>query len=261
MYHSISDADENGIHPYYRTTTSPAVFAEQMRFLHDNGYTVIGLNEAVAILEDPAVEGQNKASGPGNKYAVLTFDDGFRDFLTEAFPVFDRYFFPATVFLSTGFVGKNTRKKFKSRECLLWHEIRELDRMKVVFGSHTITHPVLIDLKKEEVEKEVRRSKEEIEDRLGTAVRSFSYPFAFPDGDSPFTKQLRSTLEACGYENGVCTRIGTSTKNNADTFFLSRIPVNSCDDAGLFKAKLEGGYDWIHGIQYEFKRLKRSLKL
>ncbi len=166
MYHSISDADEKGVHPYFRTSTSPAVFAEHMRFLHDNGYSVIGLNDAVSILNSVAKGEMAQQSSIANKYVVLTFDDGFRDFHSAAFPVLKQFGFTATVFLATGFIGNERRKRFKGKDCLLWDEVRELDRKGISFGSHTVNHPELVELKKEEIEKEIRQSKEEIENNL-----------------------------------------------------------------------------------------------
>ncbi len=251
--------DEKGVHPYFRTTTSPAVFAEHMRFLHDNGYSVIGLNEAVSILDNGAKGEMAQSSSTAQKYVVLTFDDGFRDFHTTAFPVLKLYGFTATVFLATGFIGSDRRKRFKGKECLLWDEVRELNRMGISFGSHTVNHPMLINLKKEEIEKEIRQSKEEIENNLGKAVQSFSYPYAFPERDSDFASRMKSTLVNSGYESGVCTRIGTFRKNKCDTYFISRIPINSCDDSDLFSAKINGGYDWLQIPQSLYKKIKDRL--
>ena len=50
--------------------------------------------------------------------------------------------------------------------------------------------------------------------------------------------------------------IGTATKLD-DIFFLKRIPVNTFDDLSLFEAKLQGGYDWLHKLQYLVKSIKR----
>jgi peptidoglycan/xylan/chitin deacetylase (PgdA/CDA1 family) len=259
MYHSISDDAEQGLHPYYRTSTSPSVFAEHMRFLDENKYMVVGLNEAVAILKRRADEGIDRSAKNARKYAVLTFDDGFRDFYMEAFPLLELHGFTATVFLSTAYVGVTERKRFKGKECLLWDEVRELDKKGITFGSHTTSHPILVDLKKEEVESEISHSKEVIEDMLGKAVRTFSYPYAFPDGNTKFKEQVKSTLERCGYDIGVSTRVGTLTDPNHDKYFLSRIPLNSYDDNDLFKAKLEGGYDWLRIPQELSKILKSTL--
>jgi peptidoglycan/xylan/chitin deacetylase (PgdA/CDA1 family) len=259
MYHSISDDAELGPHPYYRTSTSPSVFVEHMRSLDENKYTVVDLDEAIAILERGSDEGKGRSAKDSRKYAVLTFDDGFRDFYTEAFPLLELYGFTATVFLSTAYIGDAERKLFKDRECLLWDEVRELDKKGITFGSHTINHPILVDLKKEEVENEISQSKEVIENVLGKAVRTFSYPYALPEGNAKFKNQIRSTLERCGYAIGVSTRIGTLTESNHDKYFLSRIPLNSCDDASLFKAKLEGDYDWLRVPQELTKRVKGGL--
>ncbi|MDQ2844695.1 MAG: polysaccharide deacetylase family protein, partial [Acidobacteriota bacterium] len=66
---------------------------------------------------------------------------------------------------------------------------------------------------------------------------------------------LRASLERAGYEHGVSTILGTADASG-DRFFLRRLPVNSCDDTRLFRAKLEGGYDWLHGLQYAAKQMK-----
>ena len=251
MYHSISDSKQERIHPYYQTTTSPQVFVQHMKFLHDNGYSVINLRNVSKYL----VNRQKRNC----KAAVLTFDDGFRDFYTKAFPVFQKHGFSATVFLPTAFIDNN-RLKFKGKECLSWEEVRELHSKGVTFGSHTVNHPKLTMLKKDDIEFEIRRSKEKIEHEIGKPIKSFSYPYAFPETDNTFRKRLRSIIEAGGYENGVTTSIRTAAKGD-DVFFLKRIPVNSFDDLTLFRAKLEAGYDWLHKLQYFVKLAKRSRKL
>ena len=54
--------------------------------------------------------------------------------------------------------------------------------------------------------------------------------------------------------NGVCTIIGTAGPSD-DTYFLPRLPINSHDDLRLFRAKLEGAYDWLHVAQRWYKSL------
>src|ERR1035437_7024182 len=83
MYHSISDDAETGVHPYYRTSTSPQQFASQMKHLHDNGYRTVSLTEVVSQLQ-----GQNAVA---DNRVVITFDDGYRNFYNHAFPVLSRY--------------------------------------------------------------------------------------------------------------------------------------------------------------------------
>lgn len=250
MYHSISNNNLNTIHPYYQTNTSPAAFSDQIKYLYENNYTVIPLDDIERYLTSTGSILQEN----DKKYVVITFDDGFRDFYKEAFPVLQKYSFTATVFLPTSFIGEK-RSKFKEIECLNWGEVRELYSRNIFFGSHTVNHPELRHLKKVEIEDELQKSKEIIEDKLGSRIKSFSYPFAFPEEDKDFVIYLKSVLLKCGYKNGVSTIIGT-THTQDDILFLTRVPVNSSDDMFLFKAKLNGGYDWLHNLQYLFKYLK-----
>jgi peptidoglycan/xylan/chitin deacetylase (PgdA/CDA1 family) len=246
MYHSISENNNGDSSAYYQTTTTPEVFAEQMKFLHENSFRVTNLGEALKIIE--------RAEDATPRHVVITFDDGFRDFYTHAFPVLTRYGFSATVFLPTAFINESG-SNFKGGECLTWTQVRELKSAGVLFGSHTVNHPQLTTVKPRQLEVEVRESKRVIEDKLGCPVESFAYPYAFPETDRTFKRRLRSILEGAGYMNGVSTIIGTAG-SGADRFFLPRLPVNSWDDLQLFRAKLEAGYDWLHLVQLGSKLIR-----
>jgi peptidoglycan/xylan/chitin deacetylase (PgdA/CDA1 family) len=242
MYHSISDEKEKS-HPYYHVNTSPAVFDAHMRYLYENNYSVINLQDLKKSFD----------TRDSSKYVVITFDDGFYDFFTNAFPILKKYNFSATVFLPTGFIH-NERLSFKGKECMTWNEVRQLSREGINFGSHTVTHPQLNNLSTEEIENEIKLSKNKIEDETGITVKSFSYPFAFPE-DKEFGITLRTLLKKCGYTNGVTTKIGTTNKSG-DTFFQPRLPVNTADDILFFEAKLQGSYDWLNKPQIFIKRFK-----
>jgi peptidoglycan/xylan/chitin deacetylase (PgdA/CDA1 family) len=252
MYHSISHFSEHGVNPYYRIATAPEVFIRHMAFLSNQGYQAVSLNDAVNFLrKEHGVNGDIPA-----KPVVITFDDGLRDFYMNAFPVLKEYGFSATVFLPAGFI-KDSPGMFKGRECLTWQEVKTLHGEGIVFGSHTVTHPQLWTMRKADIEFELRCSREIIEDKLGTAVKSFSYPYAFPECDTPFVDYLLNALTQCGYKNGVSTRIGRAAPGE-NILFLKRIPVNSCDDNKLFHAKLEGAYDWLYSVQRASKTIRRS---
>jgi peptidoglycan/xylan/chitin deacetylase (PgdA/CDA1 family) len=239
MYHSIAD-DREAVHPYYRTSTSPAQFAAQMKYLFNHGYRTACLAEAVGQLQSSAA--------PAERLVVVTFDDGFRDFYAQAFPVLRQYGFHATVFLPTAFID-DTARSFKGKDCLTWSEVRELNQMGTRFGSHTVTHPQLRDLSSVLIDEEIKNSKNTIEDKLGCAIDSFAYPYAFPQSDTDFKKKLQETLRMAGYSSGVCTVVGRANRKS-EPLFLERLPVNSCDDQALLQAKLAGSYDWIAKPQY-----------
>jgi peptidoglycan/xylan/chitin deacetylase (PgdA/CDA1 family) len=255
MYHSISDEPES-CHPYFWINTSAKRFAEHMRLLQENDYKVISLTDAAEILKSAPIIPDTPADSVLHKYVVVTFDDGFADFLTGAYPILREYGFCATVFLPTGFIS-NEMLILKGKKCLRWSDVFELAKSGVRFGSHTVTHPNLRGISWEQVEKELRESKDTLEDKLGTEVESFAYPYAFPEDDSSFQARLRTSLVKFGYTNGATTIIGTAAVGD-DQLFLKRIPVNSDDDPPFFMAKLDHGYDWMHNIQYVYKLLKST---
>ncbi len=190
-----------------------------------------------------------------NNYVVITFDDGFKDNYTHASPVLQKLGFTATIFLATGFIG-NKRGKFKGKDIVNWSEVKELSRSGIRFGSHTVTHPQLRSLDKEKILYEIQCSKEDLEGKLGMPVTAFSYPYKFPEEDSAFMDWLESILLKYRYKCGVSTRLGTTTVKDSQ-FFMKRLPVNSDDDLQLFRAKLEGWYDWLYYVQRFVKVLRK----
>jgi peptidoglycan/xylan/chitin deacetylase (PgdA/CDA1 family) len=247
MYHSISDGAEADVPAYYRTSTSPGTFAAQMAWLQAHGFKAVNLKTGLRMLH-----GEEEAR---EKSVVLTFDDGYRDFRTAAFPALQQYGFSATVFLVTAFSGRDPIR-FKTRECLTWDDARELQQAGIEFGSHTVNHSMLVDLAWEAIDKELRVSKAEIEQRLGERVVSFAYPYAFPSSRPDFVSRLGGLLRDAGYECCATTDIGTASAAS-NPFAIPRLPVNGDDDAKLLQAKLDGSYDWMAAPQGWFKALKQ----
>lgn len=249
MYHSVS-ADSEAATPYYGTSTAPAAFEEQMRLLASKGYVGVSLSQGLTAIQGP---------GPSDRRrpVALTFDDGYRDFLAAAVPVLDRYGFKATMYLPTGFIG-DTRRTFKDRECLSWAEVSHLHSAGFEFGSHTVTHPRLVDLTWDEIETELLSSKSTIEQRIGAEVTTFAYPYAFPQQARGFIKRFIGLLRKSGYRSGVTTVIGQVAAND-EALCLKRLPVNSFDDVTLLLAKLRGFYNWMAGPQLAAKQFRNSL--
>ncbi len=294
MYHSISEDAETG-HPYYWINTSPARFAEHMKFLHDNNYNVVSLSKAIELIRGQGSTTTGVPQGGEQKYVVLTFDDGYRDFHAHAFPVLRQYGYTATVFLPTTYIdGK--RPGLRNKEHLGWDEVRELYRAGISFGSHTVTHPQLYGLQWDRIESELSQSKAVIESQLSPSssradclnvqldprqdcsplqrflnahhpaarlpdhpvlVDSFCYPYRFPEHDKAFVSVLQNLAEQAGYCCGVSTRVGATNRND-DLYSLRRVPVNSADDIALFSEKLAGHYDWVSFPQHALKRIRNS---
>jgi hypothetical protein len=248
MYHSISDDSETGVAHYYRVATSPKRFSEQMRWLHDQGYAVTSFPNLLQRIK--------AGSHPSDRCVVLTFDDGFRDFLTNAWPVLESFGYTASVFLPTAFIGVN-RKFFKGRECLTWSEVRDLHNSGISFGSHTVSHPILNGMEWKAVQRELHDSRIQIEDQLQAPVVNFAYPYAFPQENHNFVQQFKQELENQGYLSAVTTVIGCA-RPGSDPLCLERLPVNNSDDIQFFEAKLTGAYDWMANSQSLMRFVKSN---
>jgi peptidoglycan/xylan/chitin deacetylase (PgdA/CDA1 family) len=248
MYHRISApvGGRGHQHPYFQTETDPVVFEEQMKTLHAAGYEAVDLQTAVARL--------SSLSEVKHKSVAITFDDGFRDFYTHAFPILNKYGLTATMFLPTGYI-RAERHSRDSKQYLTWAEVRELRKAGIAFGSHTVSHPELSLLPWNRVEYELKASRAAIEDNIGDRVTTFAYPFAFPEHLQAFKERLKALLLESGYREGVNTVIGTAS-DRSEVLFLERLPVNSFDDATLLGAKLEGAYDWLRLPQLLYKHVK-----
>lgn len=152
-YHRINDVID-GLEELH---VKPAEFDKQMKYLKDNGYTSITFDEL-------------DKSENIQKPFIITFDDGYEDNYTYAYPILKKYGFKATVFLVESFVGNPS--------ILNKDEIHEMQDL-VNFQSHTISHPDLRNISPAEAEKEIVQSKAKLEELTGKKVNVFCYPSGF----------------------------------------------------------------------------------
>ncbi len=248
MYHSISSRPESAGHPYFRTATSPARFSEQMEWLAEAGAEIVELEK----WNSPAATGKSPR-------VIITFDDGFSDFLSDALPALNRHGYPSTVFLPTAFIGTG-KELLPGTKHLAWGQIEKLSAAGVTFGSHTARHLPLATLSRREIYVEVETSAESIEKHLGKRVISFSCPYAYPQAHPETLSALRDGLRNQGYTVAVTTKIGTVSPED-DPLSLRRLPINSDDDKSLFLAKIRGGYDWLGRAQQFVRHAKKTLHL
>jgi len=243
MYHSVSNSAEKKLHSYYKVSTSPKRFEQQMQWLFDNDFLTVKIDKVYNEIE----------SRYPKKNIVLTFDDGFRDFYTNAWPIMKKCNQIATVFLPTSFIN-NERKLFKNKYCLNWREIKELRSNGISFGSHTVTHPKLIDMDNWElIRLELEESKQEIENELGESITQFCYPYAYPLFEHKFCNKFLALLKNLNYQFNFTTIVGYDISN---PYVLQRIPVNDDDDIELFAAKVNGAYKWVGRLQTTYKFIK-----
>lgn len=142
--------------------------------------------------------------GGRSRVLHVTFDDAYRS-VEAALPVLERLHVPATVFACTGFADEGRPLRIAELRddvdaapqewaTLRWDELRELSERGVEIGSHTVGHAHLTQLGDEELERELRDSRAQIEDELGLACPYLAYPFGEHDD------RIRRAAEQAGYE-------------------------------------------------------------
>lgn len=167
-YHHVTEDGSN--HDSSGCSITKSQFKQQMRFLYDRGYQSLDL---MGLLESPL-----QGSSYQKKAFSLTFDDGFSDFCTNAFPILRYYGFNATVFLVTDFLGRQSAwDGEKGTHMLTWENIDNLSASGISFGSHTCTHPYLLQLSDEEIWHEFTASKKCLEEKLRSKISFIAYPF------------------------------------------------------------------------------------
>jgi peptidoglycan/xylan/chitin deacetylase (PgdA/CDA1 family) len=227
MYHSIAD---NANAKFKQFTVAPQLFADQMAFLYQHKYTPITVTQLVngwyqsgSLLPEQPV--------------VLTFDDGFADFYTQAFPVLKRYNFTATLYVSTAFIGGTSRwLKLAGQTTypmLTWEQLCEISMNRIECGAHSHSHPQLDTLAYTAAKDEIERSKKLLEDHLDREIESFAYPFGYQTAD------VRRLVRHAGYTSACAVKHAMSSKAD-DPLSLSRLMVRADSDIHTFAALLAG---------------------
>lgn len=223
MYHSISDR------PHDRLTVAPKRFAAEMDFLIEQQFRVISLEEACRRL---------KSGARLERTIVLTFDDGLRDFQTNAAPILIRHGFPATLFVVTGRMGRTSRWNAGGRRdpLLTRDDLAALRAQGFSVGSHTVSHADLRTLSDAALNRELDESRATIAEMGETFI-----PFAYPGGT--FTQRERDAVERAGYDCAVIVGGRWGNGRETDRFLLKREPMLSSDSVDWFKKRVSGFYE------------------
>jgi peptidoglycan/xylan/chitin deacetylase (PgdA/CDA1 family) len=222
MYHEIADAT---LTPSV-LAVSPEVFADQLAFLSDSGFNAITAGELSAIIADDTGELPERP-------VVLTFDDGYGDFYTQALPLLKQHGFTATVFQTTGWVGKEDEAK----RMLNWRELAEIEQAGIEIGAHTCTHPQLDQLPESLLHEELYVSKSLLEDNLGLKVPGLAYPYGYS------STKVRRVAREIGYDYAYA--VGNAlTTSAADKFTLPRLTVRRSTAMNEF-SKMVSGQDTL----------------
>jgi peptidoglycan/xylan/chitin deacetylase (PgdA/CDA1 family) len=202
MYHHVAETRS-----VRADTVSPQRFEWHMAYLRNHRFNVLSLDALAQAV-------RQKKSLPA-KSVVITFDDGYEDNYTHAFPILKKYRFPATVFVSSDLMDMPGY--------LTSGQVEEMMAHGIDIGSHTRTHVYLPDMTGEKQLEEIRGSKERLEEVLGAPVKYFSYPAG------GFTEQIKHLVREAGY-HGACTTNRGYDRLNRDVFELKRVRFSDKDN-------------------------------
>ena len=185
MYHSVS-AVAGALRDL---AVPPKRLAEQLGALTAAGYRLVGLTEALDLL----------AAGSTEKLLAVTFDDGYRDFLTAGLPVLADAGAGATLYASVGHLCERAgwlgRWAPDFGPLLTWDELDEVAAAGIEIGSHSLVHHPLDVLPYAQLVEEITRSHDELAQRYGGPVCSFAYPHGYHG------RRVRAVVEQAGHDN------------------------------------------------------------
>ena len=168
MYHSVGENSH-----FFTVPTKD--FRKQMMYLKESGYHVVSLTEVVTKLKE--------GSRIEQKTVVLTFDDGYEDNFTNAFPILKEFHFPATIFVSTDFIGTERLVRGVNMKHLSEAQIKETQASGLIdIQPHGCSHRKLAGLSLEEIEHEMAASRSLLEGLLVSPKKYFAYPYGALNG-------------------------------------------------------------------------------
>lgn len=198
-----------------RLSVSPSDFASQMSWLAGHDYHPV----TAAHVRDYL---QGREPLPARP-VMLTFDDGYSDFFTAAFPILQEHHFTAVSYVVPGFIGQ--------ARYLTAAQVVELDRAGIEIGSHTVTHADLTRVSASQLQVELEASKGYLEQLLGHPVLDFCYP------SGKFSAAVQSAVDRAGYQSATSQLPGTAL-GWADRFAWARVRVTGGETLAEFAQNL-----------------------
>ena len=243
-YHGVtkrttrSPDDPKGLHVNQKR------FAVQLDYLQRH-YRIISLSDYIS-----AQRGEGRLPAYS---AVLTFDDGFSNFLTVAAPLLAARQIPATVFLITDQAYEQTDPNLglewtpkDDEQHLSWADARFLKQdPHFEMGSHTCSHSGLLSLSAAETERELLHSYSDLVTNLGVEAPTLSYP------KGQYSSMLADDARKLGYACAVTTDRGPNELDH-DLFTLGRALIGDADDLASFAVRVSGLRWWLVQLRSMF---------
>jgi len=230
LYHAVTRDPPSWLAPW---TINPHQFAGHLDALVAADCTPLTVSDLVRI----TTQGEVLPERP----VVVTFDDGFADFATEAVPAMAARSVVSTLYVTTGaLIGNGGSRGATSRTLKLppapmlsWQQLAGLEELGVEIGAHSHTHPQLDTLPVVAAAEEIVHSRALLEEHMGHHVESFAYPHGY---SSP---AVRRVVAQQGFSSAAGVRNRFSAADD-DQFCLARLTVRSETSVATIRSWLSG---------------------
>jgi peptidoglycan/xylan/chitin deacetylase (PgdA/CDA1 family) len=188
----------------------------------------------------------------GERYAAVTFDDGFQNIVDNALPELEKRRIPSTLFVVTESLGGNRGWEHRGgddtrqEKVMSVEQLRQLSPELVTIGSHTMTHPVLPLLDRSQLQQELAGSRMKLEQILNREVNLLSFPYG------GFNDTVVSSCREAGYAR-VFTALPVFAFSQPREFVTGRVGAAPTDWPIEFRLKLAGAFRWLP-YAYALKR-------
>lgn len=197
MYHHVQPWSEAEAKGQTALTVDSGTFENHMAYLSSQGYSTITLKALVDAL-------RNHTALPA-KSVALTFDDGYKDNYTYAFPIIKKYGVTANLLVSTGLV--------EGVDYLTWSQLSEMKNSgNFYFVNHTWSHASLGNAAQDKIHAEVETAQKQMQEHLGVQAEVFGYPYG------SFSADVIAILQANGFFGAFSTLPGTM---QCDSFIMT----------------------------------------
>lgn len=185
FYHHIQSRESAVANKQTSLTVYTDVFQKQMQYLKDVGYIPIGMERLSDFFD-------NGFATPARSI-LLTFDDAYQDFYTDAYPILQNFGFRATMFTPTGLVG--------NPGYLTWDEIAAMNGP-ILFANHTWSH-ANVAVSTAKMQTEISTADSQLLDHGLNTAKIFAYPYGIDSG------QAINFLNSLGYKEAFTTIPGS----------------------------------------------------
>jgi len=216
-YHAIGSLVDGDLNSIY--SLKPAEFRFHVQAIRDFVET-----QQIPLLkfESPITDG-----------LCVTFDDGYRDLLTEAAPMLCSASIPFHLFANPDLIESADSRYLSTSELI------ELSQMPgVTIGAHGFFHHKLVEIPETQLRDELRHSRTWLEQTLQKETLTMSYPFG------SVNNTVKAAAISAGFRRAACSQWGFNSAGD-DEMMMKRVDMWSGDTARSMRNKFFGSWNWL----------------